>query len=87
MVVPKGGGLAPFFPGGCAEKRGLYAMETGYITMTVTWKESVRPVDYGGMERGSQPPLQSPIQGPQQCSQPHGVVGPTVVSMSLALGL
>lgn len=62
-------------------------MEGGHITMTVTWKESVHPVDYGGMERAGQPPLQSPTQGPQQCPRPHGVVGPTAISMSLALGL
>lgn len=54
-VVPKGG--LSFFCWG-AEKGGPCAMESGHITTTVTSKESVHPVDYEGMGRGSQPPPQ-----------------------------
>lgn len=87
MVVPKWGrGPAPFFWGG-AEKGGLCTTKSGHITTAMTLKESVRPVDYGGMGRGHQPPPQSPTQGPlglcglrlspcyspQGCEVPRGV--------------
>lgn len=50
-------------------------METGHTTMTVTWKESVCSVDYGDMERGSQPPLQSLTQAPSSALGPTGLWG------------
>lgn len=75
MVVPKGAGLSPLFLG--MEKGGLCAIESGHITTTAASKKTVHPVDYGHMGRGRQ----SPPQGP------HRVVWPTVLTMSLALGL
>lgn len=43
-------GSAPSLWG--AEKGGLCAIESGHITITMTLKESVHPVDYGDMGKG-----------------------------------
>lgn len=64
-------------------------MESGHITTTVTSKESVHPVDYEGMGRGSQTPPQGVPRASSSVpsSVPSGVVWPTDITMSLALGL